>query len=88
VTESFQLLELIVDRIADATLQQAGDILIELAVLAPQRGNGDDRGRMDVPQVKDDLIQGHGSGWRAPPNRPAIPLLRPAAHHAGNHMTY
>ncbi|MDE2451614.1 MAG: hypothetical protein KGO22_21730 [Gammaproteobacteria bacterium] len=31
----FQLLELIAERIADAALQQAGDILIELAVLAP-----------------------------------------------------
>src|SRR6185437_15074256 len=48
VTGSFQLLQLIADEVADAALQQSGDIRIELAVLPPQRGDRHDHGRANV----------------------------------------
>jgi hypothetical protein len=87
MTDGFQLLELIADPIAHASLQQIGDILIQLAVLPPQGGNRDDHGGLDVPQLKDDLVQGRCAS-RRPPAKPTIPLLRPRAHHVGDVTLY
>jgi len=56
MASGFQCLQLIVQGIADASLQQAGDVLVELAVLAPQGGDRDDHGRLDVPQAKNHLF--------------------------------
>jgi len=56
MTGGFELRELVVERIADAALQQAGDVRIELAVLPPQRGNRHDNGRLEVAQARDHLI--------------------------------
>jgi hypothetical protein len=53
----FQLLELIVETIAYAALQQARNILIEPTVLLPQGGNRHDDGRLHVPQVKERLFE-------------------------------
>lgn len=77
----FQLLGLIVESITDAALPQAGDVLIELTVLPPQRGNRHDQSVMHVPQVKDDFVQGRLTARRAPANRATIPLFSSAAHH-------
>ena len=60
----FELLELIVYPIADAALQQAGDVLVELAVLPPQGGNRHDHGRLDVPQMKDRVVERYVPGRR------------------------
>jgi hypothetical protein len=72
----FQLLDLIVDAIADAALQQASDVLVQLTVLPPQGGNGDDHRGPDVSQM-----EGHILG-RCPRSASFC-----AAVHHGEHFT-
>ena len=71
MTCGFQLLELIVETVAYAALQQARDILIELAVLLPQGGNRHDHGGLHVPQVKDRLLERRWP-WPVPPPTPFL----------------
>jgi hypothetical protein len=80
VTAGLQFLELIVERITDAALQQSRDVLVELAILPPQSGNRHGRGRLDVLQMDDDLIEG-----RFPAQWPLLAFW-PASHH-GRHVT-
>ena len=44
----FELFKLIAEAIADAALQEAGNVLVELAVLAPQGGYRHNNGRLNV----------------------------------------
>ena len=52
----FQLLDLIIDAIADAALQQASDVFVQLTVLPPQGGNRDDHRRPDMSQMKRHIL--------------------------------
>ena len=65
-----QPLQLIGKRIADTALQQAGDVLVELAVLPSQRGNCHDDRRMDMPQAQDCLLE--RPGFTREPCRAAV----------------
>src|SRR5579863_1044033 len=76
-TDGFQLLELLVKGVADAAPHQARDVLVELAILLPQGCGRHDRGRLDVPQVRDHLFEGDL------PARGPLPSFWPAAHHLG-----
>jgi len=71
---ALQLLELIIDAVANAPLQEAGDILVQLAVLPPQGGNRDDDGRADMSQMKGHALE----------RRLRFPSFWPASRHIGN----
>lgn len=55
--ESAQARDLIGNRSRHGTLQQSGDVGVELAVLMPQRCHSHHRGRADLAQMRDDLIE-------------------------------
>jgi len=50
---ALQLVELILDAIADAALQQGRDVLVQFAILPPQCGNRYGHGRLHMPQAQD-----------------------------------
>jgi hypothetical protein len=70
----FQLLDLIVEAVADAALQQASDVLVQLTVLPPQGGNGDDHRGPDVSQMKGYILG----------RCPRSPSFCPDVHHGGH----
>ena len=98
MARSLQLVELVLDAIADAALQERGDVLIQLAVLPPQCGNRHDHGRLHVSQVKDRagerVPEGPDPGdpppWMRQAAGPAVAVRRSSLgnpwHHIG-HVT-
>jgi len=82
-----------IQRIADAALQEDGDVLVELAVLPTQGGNRHEHGRPDVSQAKDRLFDWAGmsaaavSASRPAADGPPLPSLWPALHHLGHYTS-
>jgi hypothetical protein len=56
-TERFQPLNLILDAVCDTSLQDTGDVGIQLAVLLPQRGNRHHHRRLNLVEVHQDVTQ-------------------------------
>ncbi len=50
--ERLESLDLILDTIGDAALQNPRNVLIQLAVLMPESGHRDHHGRVDLPQLQ------------------------------------
>ena len=75
MTCGIQLVELVFDAVADAALQQGGDVFIQFAVLPPQCSNRHGHGRLHLPQAHDRagerVSQGPSPGG---PRSSAIPL--------------
>lgn len=57
VHQSLQALDLVVDPIRDAALQNCRNVLIELAVLPPQGRYRDNDRRLHLPKVQNDLAE-------------------------------